>query len=75
MDTPKIIHIAAAAVPGERRTFVNVYGLDDQSRVWQWNAKLGRWQPNKLQPKGETGNLYDGRSQGGQNGHDARGGF
>lgn len=70
-NTPKILQIAAAAVPGERRTFVNVYGLDDQSRVWQWNAKLGRWQPNKLQPKGETGNL-DGRSQ---NGHDARGGF
>jgi hypothetical protein len=70
METPKIIHIAAAAVPGERRTFVNVYGLDDQSRVWQWNAKLGRWQPNKLQLQPKTGNLYDGRN----GDHEARGG-
>ena len=71
MDTPKILHITAAAVPGERRTFVNVYGLDDQGRVWQWNAKEGKWYPNKLADKpSRNGPLYD---QG--NGREARNGF
>lgn len=47
----RIIQIAAVAVPGERRTFVNVYGLDEESRVWQWNAKEARWRPHKLEAK------------------------
>jgi hypothetical protein len=48
---PRILQITAVAVPGERRTFVNVYGLDEQSRVWQWNAKDARWTPNKIQQR------------------------
>ena len=58
---PRIIQITAVAVPGERRTFVNVYGLDEHSRVWQWNAKDAKWIPNKVtapKPKPAT-NGYD----------------
>lgn len=54
----RIIQIAAVAVPGERRTFVNVYGLDEDSRVWQWNAKEARWRPYKIEAKPSS----DGRS-------------
>lgn len=56
MATPtKIFQISACAVPGERRTFVNVYGLDEQSRVWQWNAKSGAWEPHKVPEKSAGG--------------------
>lgn len=56
MATPtKIYMISACAVPGERRTFVNVYGLDEQSRVWQWNAKSGAWEPHKIPEKSAGG--------------------
>lgn len=48
---PRIVQICAAAVPGERRTFVNVYGLDEHSRVWQWNAKEARWEAHKVRPR------------------------
>jgi hypothetical protein len=48
---PHIVSITAVAVPGDRRTFVNLYGLDDQSRVWQWNATDARWTPYKIAPK------------------------
>jgi hypothetical protein len=51
MATPKILQISAVAVPGRERTFVNVYGLDDQSRVWQWNAKDAKWTPHKIEAK------------------------
>jgi hypothetical protein len=51
-NNPKIVQITAVAVPGERRTFVNVYGLDDRSFVWQWNAKDACWQPNKIKDTG-----------------------
>jgi len=44
----KIVQLTAVAVPGERRTFVNVYGLDEQSRVWQWKATEARWAPYKI---------------------------
>lgn len=26
-------------------------GLDEDSRVWQWNAKEARWRPHKLEAK------------------------
>ena len=52
----RIIQIAAVAVPGERRTFVNVYGLDEQSHVWQWNAKEARWRPHKLEARSSNNN-------------------
>jgi hypothetical protein len=48
---PRILQITACAVPGERRTFVNIYGLDDQSRVWQWNAKDARWEAHRVRPR------------------------
>lgn len=50
----RIIQITACAVPGDRKTFVNIYGLDQLGRVWQWNAKDAKWQPHKITPK-ETG--------------------
>ncbi len=50
-DVKEIVQITACAVPGERRTFVNIYGLDRQSRVWQWNAKEGKWEPHKIPEK------------------------
>jgi hypothetical protein len=48
MSQAKIVSIATAVVPGERRHFVNVYGLDTDSHVWQWNAKLAKWEPHKV---------------------------
>jgi hypothetical protein len=48
---PEIVTITSCAVPGVRKTFVNVYGLDKASRVWQWNARDGRWEPNKIPEK------------------------
>ena len=48
---PRIVQITSCAVPGERRTFVNVYGLDEQSRVWQWNAKTAKWEPNQVRER------------------------
>ena len=48
---PKITNITAVAVPGDTRTFVNLYGLDDQSRVWQWDATEARWRPFKIVKK------------------------
>ena len=59
MATPKIVSITSCAVPGRDKTFVNVYGLADDSRVWQWNAKLGAWEPHKI-PEKSTG-ANDGR--------------
>jgi hypothetical protein len=51
-QTPqRILHITACAVQGDRRTFVNVYGLDDLGRVWQWNAKVGDWEPNMVRER------------------------
>lgn len=47
----KIVQITAVAIPGSQRTFANVYGLDDQSRVWQWNATEAKWHPHKIVPK------------------------
>jgi hypothetical protein len=55
MATPKITQITACAVPGREKTFTNVYGLDDQSRVWQWNAKDGAWEPHKIPAKQAAG--------------------
>jgi len=56
-EQPKIVSITACAVPGKERTFTNVYGLDDRSRVWQWNARDGRWAPHKVQPKNDGGSF------------------
>lgn len=54
MATPKIVAITSCAVPGRDKTFVNVYGLDDVARVWQWNAKLGAWEPHKIPEKQDS---------------------
>jgi len=51
MAQPKIVSISCAVVRGDRREFVNVYGLDEQSLVWQWNAKSGAWEPNKVRQR------------------------
>ena len=48
---PRIVSITAVPVPGDRRTFVNLYGLDEQSRVWQWDATDARWRPFRITPK------------------------
>lgn len=71
MEPTKILQIAAATVAGQRGTFVNVYGLDAEGRVWQWSAKLGKWLPHKVKPRTD-GDLYDRHVNG--NGHEARGG-
>jgi hypothetical protein len=53
-EQPQITSITACAVPGEKKTFVNVYGLSSKGQVWQWNAKLGAWEPHKI-PEQRTG--------------------
>lgn len=65
MEPTKILQITAATVAGARGTFVNIYGLDTESRVWQWNAKLGKWVPNKVKPR-EDAVPYRGGSAGSQ---------
>ena len=62
MSAPKIVQIACCAIPGNKRTFANVYGLDDQSHVWQWNARDGRWEPNVIKPQ-SNGNRDASRDQ------------
>ena len=54
MATPKIVSITSCAVPGRDKTFVNVYGLADDSRVWQWNAKVAQWEPHRIPEKQDS---------------------
>jgi hypothetical protein len=51
----RILTIATAVVPGRERSYVNVYGLDEQSRVWQWNAKDAKWVPHKVPERAASG--------------------
>lgn len=55
---PKIVQMTACAVPGEKRTFVNIYGLDDASRVWRWNPTETKWEPHRIEAKGSGGGGY-----------------
>jgi hypothetical protein len=44
----RIVQITACPIPGDRRTFANVYGLGDDGRVYQWMAsgdEPGTWVP------------------------------
>jgi hypothetical protein len=60
MAAPKIVQLACCAVPGERRTFVNVYGLDDQGRVWQWQATEAKWSPYKITKRATSSDAPEG---------------
>lgn len=53
MSNPKIVSIAACPIPGDRRTFANVYGVDDRGDVYQWYADEGRWKLHKFQPRND----------------------
>lgn len=44
MRNPKILSIAACPIPGDRRTFANVYGVDDQGDVYQWDIRAAKWE-------------------------------
>jgi len=59
VSNPVIKQITSCAVPGDRKTFVNVYGLDEQSRVWQWNARDAKWEPHKIPEKSRSAGSFD----------------
>lgn len=48
MSTPRIVAITACTVAGKQRDFANVYGLDEQSRVWQWDVQTGSWRAARI---------------------------
>jgi hypothetical protein len=49
---PTIVQIAAVAMPGEKRTFVNLYGLEAVTgRIWQWEPTDAAWRPFKIEKK------------------------
>ena len=56
-EQPTITAITSCAVPGRDKTFVNVYGLSSKGQVWQWNAKVGRWEPHKIPEKNAPGSV------------------
>lgn len=53
MSHPKIISIAACPIPGDRRTFANVYGVDDRGDLFQWNIRSAEWELAQLKERGE----------------------
>lgn len=57
MSAPsRILAITSCVVKGNRTDFVNLYGLDDVNRIWQWDPVAAAWKPYKLEPrKRETG--------------------
>jgi hypothetical protein len=42
--TPRIRQIATCV----KGNYVNVYGLDEHSRVWTWDPTKARWAPYKI---------------------------
>lgn len=50
-ENSRIIQITACMTRGDKRDFANVYGLDENSRVWQWDASQGKWKPFKIEAK------------------------
>lgn len=47
-DPQRIVQIAACMTRGTKRDFANVYGLDQDSRVWQWDPQAAKWKPFKV---------------------------
>lgn len=50
-DPTRIVQIAACMTRGDKRDFANVYGLDEQSRVWQWDPQAAKWKPFKVEKR------------------------
>lgn len=48
-EPTRIVQITACMTRGQKRDFANVYGLDEQSRVWQWDPQATKWKPFKVQ--------------------------
>lgn len=48
-DSPRIVQITSCTTRGDKRDFANVYGLDERSRVWQWDATKAKWRPFKIE--------------------------
>ena len=55
----RIIQITACTTRGDKRDFANVYGLDEASKVYQWDPSEGRWRPFKLEAKRSRGGRDD----------------
>lgn len=47
----KIVQISSCMTRGDKRDFTNVFGLDDQNRVWQWDPSQASWKPFRIEQK------------------------
>lgn len=47
----RIVQITSCVNRGEKRDFVNVYGLADDAKIYRWDPVACVWEPYKIEKR------------------------